>query len=390
MGWSLFRKAGLTFHSPAQSFKGYTLVAPIAADFAVLLDMDGRVVHRWVISGFRIFHARLLPTGKLLALCADASLPPAPQVPFDQPPPPFAEHIRRLGGAATHLKEIDHDANLTWEYANSTLHHDFVRLPNGNTVVAEWVELPEQLATKVKGGARRPREKFPRMLCDDILEIDPSGSELRRVHLYELLDPVRDAICPLETRWEWTHLNSLDTFPGGDILFSCRSNSRVGIITPEGRLSWKYGAPDVVHQHHATALANGNVQIFDNGMHRIGMPYSRVVEVEPARRKVAWEYSGEPPEQFFSGHISGAERQPNGNVLICEGASGRVFEVTRRGETVWEWVTPFSTNNQGRVRAWIFRVYRYAPDFPGLRGLALDPQKYADLNRLYGLTTLSS
>jgi hypothetical protein len=33
--------------------------------------------------------------------------------------------------------------------------------------------------------------------------------------------------------------------------------------------------------------------------------------------------SREPPEHFFSGHISGAERQPNGNVLVCEGASGR-------------------------------------------------------------------
>jgi hypothetical protein len=39
--------------------------------------------------------------------------------------------------------------------------------------------------------------------------------------------------------------------------------------------------------------------------------------------------------QFFSGHISGAERQPNGNVLMCEGASGRVSEVTiQRGTPI--------------------------------------------------------
>jgi hypothetical protein len=150
-------------------------------------------------------------------------------------------------------------------------------------------------------------------------------------------------------------------------------------------LRWKYGAPDVVHQHHASALPNGNIQIFDNGMHRIGMPNSRVVEVDPSSSKLVWEYAGEPPEQFFSAHISGAERQPNGNVLICEGASGRVFEVTRRGETVWEWVTPFVINNQGRLRPWLFRVYRYAADFPALQGKALDPDRYADFNRLYGL-----
>jgi len=386
MGWSLFRKTGLSFHSPAQSFKGYTLITPIAADYSVLLDMDGRVVHRWLVRGFRIFNARLLPSGNLLALCADASLPPPPQVPFTEPPPPFEQHIRRLGGSATHLREVDWDANPTWTYRNPAIHHDFVRQSNGRTLVAEWVEIPPDIANTVRGGARRPREKFPPMLSDDLVEIDASGTEQRRIHLYDLLDPIKDAICPLEQRWEWTHLNSLTVMPDGDILVSCRSNSRVFIVDRErGQIRWKYGSPDVYHQHHASALDGGTVQIFDNGMHRIGTPFSRVVEVDPATGNVVWEYSGDPPEQFFSGHISGAERQPNGNVLICEGASGRVFEVTRRGETVWEWTTPFTVNTAGRVRAWVFRAYRYAPDYPGLQGKSLDPARHADFNRLYGL-----
>jgi hypothetical protein len=387
VGWSQYRKTGLTFHSPAQSFKGYTLVTPLAADFTVLLDMDGKVVHRWSLSGFRVFQARLLPHGTLLALCADATLPPPPQTTFDQPPPPFDQHIRRLGGAATHLRELDWDGKLTWQYLNPTIHHDFAREPNGHTLTAEWVEIPEDIARSVRGGARRPREKFPRMLSDDLVEIDASGKELRRIHLYELFDPVRDAICPLEQRWEWTHLNSLAVMANGDILVSCRSNSRVAIIErASGKFRWKYGAPNVYHQHHATPLERGTVQIFDNGMHRIGMPFSRVVEVDPLTSNVVWEYAGDPPEQFFSGHISGAERLANGNVLICEGASGRVFEITQRGETVWEWVTPFTTTTQGRTRAWIFRVHRYATDFPGLQGRSLDPSRYADLNRLYGLS----
>jgi hypothetical protein len=389
VGWSQFRKTGLTFHSPAHSFKGYTLVTPIAADFSVLLDMDGNVVQRWSMPGFRVFNARLLPHGTLLALCADAdkTLPPPPQTTFDQPPPPFDQHIRRLGGAATHLRELDWHGKLTWQYLNPTIHHDFAREPNGHTLTAEWVEIPEDIARNVRGGARRPREKFPRMLSDDIVEIDADGKELRRIHLYELFDPLRDAICPLEQRWEWTHLNSLAVMPDGDILVSCRSNSRVAIIERAScQFRWKYGAPDVYHQHHATPLERGTVQIFDNGMHRIGMPFSRVVEVDPLTSKVVWEYGGDPPEQFFSGHISGAERLPNGNVLICEGASGRVFEITQRGETVWEWVTPFTTTTQGRTRAWIFRVHRYAPEFPGLQGRSLDPSRYADLNRLYGLS----
>ena len=34
---------------------------------------------------------------------------------------------------------------------------------------------------------------------------------------------------------------------------------------------------------------------------------------------------------------------------------------------------------------WVFRAYRYGPDYSGLAGTDLDPARYADLNRLYGL-----
>ncbi|MGI8554065.1 MAG: aryl-sulfate sulfotransferase [Dehalococcoidia bacterium] len=386
MGWSANRTMGLTCHQPAQSFKGYTLLSPLQGDSAYLLDMDGLIVRRWRFPDFRVLQSRLLPTGNLLVLCTEASLPPPPQTPFDQPPPLFGQQVRRLGGNATHLRELDWDGSLVWEYRNEAIHHDFVRLESGNTIVVEWVELPPDLAREVRGGARRPREKFPPLLSDDIVELDCEGKEVNRIHLWKLLDPVRDPICPLEQRWEWTHLNSLGCFLNGDLVFSCRQNSRVGIIEKQtGGLRWKFGAPRVYHQHHATPLPNGNVQIFDNGMHRVGLPYSQVVEVDPSDDTSVWEYRGEPPEQFFSGHISGAERQPNGNVLVCEGSSGRVFEVTRRGETVWEWVTPFMNLIGGSLRPWIFRAYRYAPDFSGLAGHDLDPARYAELNRLHGL-----
>lgn len=386
MGWSSQRETGLTIHSASASFKGYTLLAPIAGDSVLLLDMDGQIVHRWRLPGYRLFHARLLPNGNLLALCTDTSLPAPVQIPFDQPPPPFAQHIRRLGGSASDLREIDWDGNLVWSYHNEAIHHDFVRLASGNTLVAEWVELPAELVRQIRGGARRPREKFPPMVSDDIVEIDASGQEVLRISLWKLLDPVRDPICPLEQRWEWTHLNSLALMPNEDLIFSCRTNSRIGIVDRSNEtLRWKYGFPNIVHQHHATAVGDGHVQVFDNGMHRIGLPYSRVVELDPANDSVVWEYTGEPPEQFFSGHISGAERQPNGNVLICEGASGRVFEVTPRGETVWEWVNPFTSMIQGLRRSWVFRALRFGPDYPGLAGRALDPDRYADLNRMYGL-----
>lgn len=44
---------------------------------------------------------------------------------------------------------------------------------------------------------------------------------------------------------------------------------------------------------------------------------------------------------FFSPFISIAQRLPNGNTLIDEGACSRIFEVTPEGEIVWEYRNPY-------------------------------------------------
>jgi outer membrane protein assembly factor BamB len=387
MGWSPYRPTGLTHHQPSQTFKGYTLVTPAGGDSVFLLDMDGRIVHRWRVAGMRPGYAQLLAGGTLLVRCVDASLPPPGSFPPDSPAPSFPENVRRLGGYTTHLLELDWSGDAVWEYQNSAMHHDFVRLPNGNTLLPVWVELPEDLARRVRGGApRRPLEHLPPLLSDDIIEIDPTGAEVWRLSIWRLIDPVRNPICPLETRLEWTHLNGLALTAEGDIVFSCRTNSVVGIVErATGRLSWKWGWPELSHQHHPTVLANGNIQLFDNGMHRVGLPRSRVVEVNPRDSTIVWEYAADPPEQFFSGHVSSAERLPGGNVLICEGAAGRVFEITPHGETVWEWINPFANRAGGRLLTMIFRAHRYGPDYAGLAHQRLDPGAYTELNRLHGL-----
>ena len=387
MGWSPFRPTGLTHHDPGLSFKGYTLLAPIGGDSALLLDMDGRIVHRWRVPGFTVFCPKLMPDGRLLALCNDSSVerPPNPG-PNDQPPP-SPQIYRLIGGASTDLLELEWDGSMSWRYSNVAIHHDFAPLENGNVIIPEFLELPADVASRVRGGFKRRGEKLPPLIGDDFIEVDRDGNIVDRIHLWQLLDPVKDPIGPLERRWEWTHTNSLDITRDGGLLFSCRWNSRVGIIDRATKtLSWRYGDPDTFYQHHASALTNGNLLIFDNGMNRLqAMSYSRVVEVNPKDSSVAWSYEANPQQQFFSGHISGCHRLPNGNTLICEGTSGRIFEVTPAREIAWEWINPIH-HTRGEMRiSWVFRAYRYGPDYPGLAGHDLDPARYADLNRLYGL-----
>jgi hypothetical protein len=228
------------------------------------------------------------------------------------------------------------------------------------------------------------------MLGDDVVEIDSSGNEVWRAETWKLFDPKKDPICPLETKWEWTHINSIDVNSEGTVLISCRNNSRVAAISRDNndpKLTWKYGFPDTAHQHHATWVNDNQVQIFDNGMHRqTDMSTSRIIVVDPETNEVMWKYEGNPSAQFFSGHISGVTRLPNNNLLICEGTSGRLIEITQKGEAAWEWWNPvYSARDDGTSVGWLFRAYRYGPDHAAFTNKGLTPENLPRLNSQYSL-----
>jgi len=380
MGWSVNRPTGLTFHRPSLSTKGYTLLTPHGDTCAYLIDIEGRVAHRWTFTHIKPGYGRLLDNGNLLMTGSDVNLPMPPPDEPTKPPPPFAEHVTRLGGYHTTLVEVDWDGNVVWEYVNRFQHHDFHRFANGNTLVPEWVELPEDLHRKVRGGYSKPRERLPRLIGDDLVEITPDLKEVRRIQTWRLLDPHKDRIHPTDRRWEWTHINGIDVNEKGDIVFSARNCHRVAVIDgASGQIRFKFDK--TYGQHNPSWLPNGNLLIFDNGEDA-----SRVIEVDPSNGEVVWTFRGAPSHQFFSGHISGVSRLSSGNLLVCEGTSGRLFEVTRRQEVVWEWINPFVNNNsRGDPTVSIYRAHRYDIDYPGLAGRDLDPERYRNLNQLNGL-----
>ncbi len=79
---------------------------------------------------------------------------------------------------------------------------------------------------------------------------------------------------------------------------------------------------------------------------------------------IEWRYSPyeadlpQPTDsyRFYSPYISNMQRTENGNTLINEGSNGRIFEVTRDHEIVWEYISPFwgKTLNNNMV----YRAYR--------------------------------
>ena len=161
----------------------------------------------------------------------------------------------------------------------------------------------------------------------------------------------------------------------------------------------------------------GHLLLFNNGDSRPADKYSTVDEVvlpvdangrytlAPGSKygpdQAQWSFAAPNHTDFYSYYISGAQRLPNGNTLICSGANGIVFEVTAQKQVVWQYNFPaFNTAAQnappaaargaapaarggargggGNMARSIFRAYRYGPDFPGLKGKTLTPGKPID------------
>ena len=100
-----------------------------------------------------------------------------------------------------------------------------------------------------------------------------------------------------------------------------------------------------------------------------------------------WSFHGVSPNSLYSPYISGAQRLPNGNTLVCSGAHGHMFEVTPEGDIVWEYINPVGdrlendrgiyttmTDKAGEEFNSIFKCQRYSRDYPGLEGKDLTPR----------------
>ncbi len=92
----------------------------------------------------------------------------------------------------------------------------------------------------------------------------------------------------------------------------------------------------------------------------------------------SWRYVANPPNSFFANFLSNAQRLPNGNTLICNGANGNFFEMSPLQEEVWRYVNPVSAKgvlSQGDTAAdnKVFHVQRLPITHPAFVGRALNP-----------------
>ena len=362
MGWSQ-RTSGLTRYQPVNAYRGYTLFSTNGGDDAYLIDMEGNFVHRWHSDG-GINYGFLLPNGNLLFRDRGSN-----------PNSPGSDAIR----------ELDWDGNLVWEYRNPNLRRH-CHLANGNNLFlcSLQEELSPDLTRRVKGGFTTPSDP-ERMGGDLVLEVTPDGSTVDEWRSSEHLDTQKHVICPLEGRGAWGGANDISAPDDNTFLISFRILDTVAIVDrATGDFKWQWGPGQISHQHNPTFLANGNVLLLDNGAHRRGLSSSRIMEVDPATDEIVWQYRGDPLVSFFTHFTGGAERLPNGNTLITEGMTGRLFEVTPSNQIVWVYINPFLARDQHGITNGVFRAHRYGPDYPAFSDRELGPGCHGNLNRLYG------
>ncbi len=337
----------VTIYDKNKVFPGYNLFLSADAPKATLMDMNGKTIHQWRFSDASLpvdqgyydpywCRARILKNGDLLAL-----------LPF--------------GG----LLKIDKKSNLIW-FRKIVCHHDFDIDGNGNiyTLTVKNSKSGESANIKV----------------DSITILSPHGEIKKEISLYDLFkkypDPAyideinelghakgssfiingnkfysiipgdafhSNSIQVLDGKWA----SKIPAFKKGNLLINilqlgviiCVDPDQEEIVWLMDKVFWKRGL------HCASLLDNGKILFFDNYYQR---NLSRVVEFDPAAKKIIWSYSRENG-RFFSSYLGQCYRLPNGNTLITESTRGHSFEVTPEKKIVWEFYNPHQVDKNSQV-----------------------------------------
>jgi hypothetical protein len=183
---------------------------------------------------------------------------------------------------------------------------------------------------------------------------------------------------------------------GGDLLYRWGNPRAYGAGT---QAQQRLFGPHDAHWIPSGLPGAGHVLVFNNGKDRPDGSYSSVEEVElPVNsgggyarlagaafgpEQPLWSYHSPNKADFYSMLLSGAQRLPNGNTLICSGCNGTLLEVTPEREIVWKYVNPTPGTYLLSVTSpadlgppgggSLFRAYRYGGDYPGLAGKDLTP-----------------
>ncbi len=396
---------GTTIYSPEKAYSGYTLF-PVDNYGAFLIDMRGNVVRQWKNVGSVDHPVKMLPGGHVMGATGNPGRLVEDEDSSDLVIVDWNDTVVWSYAKAGMHHDFQREGNPVGYYVPGLE----PEVSGGKTLI-----LSNKIVRKKKITDRpllddiiyivdSQGNKIWEWLASD--HIDEMGFSVEaRNTIYRYPNYVMSRT-PGKVGGDWIHVNSAswlgpnkwydlgdERFHPDNIIYDGRQTNTTGIIDHKtGKLVWHLG-PDfesteelrelgaTVGQHHCHMIpkglpGEGNILIFDNGgMAGFGAPnptspfgmnnarreYSRVIELDPVEMKIVWEYNANKAgsrdlSKFFSDYVSSAQRLPNGNTLITEGAFGRLFEVTPECETVWEYISPYYQEEENFNM--VYRAYR--------------------------------
>ena len=213
------------------SYEGYTLFCPVNSGKSYLIDNCGRVVNSWTSALLPGLSAELTPDGSIVrnGRVFNSSM--------------------SIGGLAGIVEKFIWNDFKVWSYRcsgpDSTSHHDFEVLPNGNVLL--MVVYGKNISDAVALGKDTSSFSDPILYTESILEIEPIGIDSGRVvwrwdvwnHLVQDFDSTKPNFGVVADHPErmninyrgnsinrdWLHANSIDYNPELDQIVLCFRNS---------------------------------------------------------------------------------------------------------------------------------------------------------------------
>jgi hypothetical protein len=351
-------KKGVVVFNPANTYGDLTFFSTAWAPKAYLIDLKGSIVHEWNIDWDKIWPDRrewppeVSPYNNVVSRA------------FLQPDGSVYAMFTGEGGAmgGYGLVKIDKDSKVIWKY-NQFANHDISIMPNGNilTFAGKLRYTPYPAAPFLKPPFAEPQ----------LVTLDRNGKEIDRLSVFDMFANAPQAkflmqmdkmMNPQPDNGDIFHPNTITritaeaaarnpAFQTGQYLLSFRNFNMLAVVDLDvKKITWvSYGPWQ--GQHSPRFIDDGTLVMFDNlGNLHDDAGLSRILNVDPATGEILWEYDGTDHDPVFSSYNSGVDPLPNGNVLATETETGRIFEVTRDKEIVWDYRAPERIYIAGRLR----------------------------------------
>ena len=420
------------FEKDSSSFEGYTLFAPIQGTTAYLIDHYGRLVNTWESGGVTLFASvYLLENGNLLwTASVSSSVGGSHVIEFDwdgnivweweDNSLAYLQHhdiARMPNGNVLILARDFKTATEAFAagrdtldlFADSIWSEMVIEVqptgPSSRIVVWEWYAWDHLIqdfdSTRNNFGVV---EDHPELMDINVSTGAPDWIHSNAINYNPDLDQIVISHRTISEFWVIDHSTSTaeaashsggNNGIGGDLIYRWGNalNYRAGDSSDQA-ISFQHDVQWIPPGNPGA----GNILIFNNG-NKWGV--SSIVEIETSVQPNGlypllspgeahgptapiWTYTDTPPESFYAWFISGCQRLPNGNTLICHGPTAEFREVNTNGDIVWKYRSPISTTGpiaQGDSSSVgiVFRCYRYGVDYPGFTGKDLTPSSALEI-----------